>query len=536
MWASSGLTKSVSLEDFITHPNSTVELFHNGTAMGISNEYVTGYYDYTPGFVDADNVFFWGPWEYRLDDFLAEADTLSDGTYMIKVTDGDGIIYERETNYSHATDSLPMISAKTFETAHDNGNIIWNWTSEEALTDAHFRMGMVPYRGESLIGWFLPRYEYDDNEIIIPINSLPDGCNRLKLNVQIRHNSYNQRTYSNYISIPRFDSDDDGISDFLDDSPDSVSVSFSEPSQDPTYGLITDPADQVISVTDAASSTDGVLLSAYRGDDPATVSICGGSATIELTNGDEIVVKCGSAIVKVLNGDVEASFFKETSEGSQLVAKASLAGDDTSGDENIIKFEPDTGTFSVPGSNTTPVEAEFYDDAGEPIATVELVGDLSNEDDNSITFESETGTFTVPETNTMPMKVILDDGTEVSLEPGDEFLPVDINIRPFSRRNTIVLWHWGFFPVAILSNPDLDAANNIDETSITFGQTGDEDSLVFCRNRTRDINGDGMEDLICIFRTRDTGFEAGDTIGLLKGETVDGIRIQGTDLVRIIDK
>jgi len=131
------------------------------------------------------------------------------------------------------------------------------------------------------------------------------------------------------------------------------------------------------------------------------------------------------------------------------------------------------------------------------------------------------------------LEVVLDDGSELSLEPGDEFMPVDINIRPFSRRNTIVMWRWGFFPVAILSNPDLDATSDIDRTSITFGHTGDEDSLVFCRNRTRDINGDGMEDLTCIFRTRDTGFEVGDTIGLLKGETVDGIRIQGSDSVRV---
>jgi hypothetical protein len=40
--------------------------------------------------------------------------------------------------------------------------------------------------------------------------------------------------------------------------------------------------------------------------------------------------------------------------------------------------------------------------------------------------------------------------------------------------------------------------------------------------------------LICHFYVDLAGFSCGDTMGILRGETLDGIVIEGKDLVRII--
>jgi hypothetical protein len=68
-----------------------------------------------------------------------------------------------------------------------------------------------------------------------------------------------------------------------------------------------------------------------------------------------------------------------------------------------------------------------------------------------------------------------------------------------------------------------------------FGQTGDEEeSLAFCSPSPEDVNDDGYDDLVCHFYTQMTGFACGDTEGILKGETLDGTPLEGSDSVRIV--
>jgi len=110
---------------------------------------------------------------------------------------------------------------------------------------------------------------------------------------------------------------------------------------------------------------------------------------------------------------------------------------------------------------------------------------------------------------------------------------VPIDIKPGSFPNSINMESRGTIPVAILSTPDFDATT-VDKTSLTFGRTGDEDSLEKCTKSNEDVNGDGLLDVVCHFRTQDTGFREGDNEGILKGKTVDGIPIEGRDSVRIL--
>jgi hypothetical protein len=112
---------------------------------------------------------------------------------------------------------------------------------------------------------------------------------------------------------------------------------------------------------------------------------------------------------------------------------------------------------------------------------------------------------------------------------------IGIDIKPGSFPNSINPNNEGSIPVAILSNPSFDAPSRVDQTSLTFGSTGNEDSLDFCSG-AQDVNGDGLLDLVCHFNTRAAGFQQGDTQGILKGLTADPIPafIVARDSVRIV--
>ena len=117
---------------------------------------------------------------------------------------------------------------------------------------------------------------------------------------------------------------------------------------------------------------------------------------------------------------------------------------------------------------------------------------------------------------------------------GPPLRQVAIDIKPGSNPNSIKLGSKGTIPVAILSTADFDAPAEVDRTSLTFGRTGDEASLAFCGTTLKDVNGDGRLDLVCHFKTQLTGFQGGDTEGILKGETVGGTAIEGRDAVRVV--
>jgi len=121
--------------------------------------------------------------------------------------------------------------------------------------------------------------------------------------------------------------------------------------------------------------------------------------------------------------------------------------------------------------------------------------------------------------------------TTYDFEP---FPNVSIDIKPGSFPNSINPKSRGRIPVAILSTVDFDAPSEVDPLSLTFGRTGDEPSLAFCNASPEDVNGDGLLDLVCHFTTQQTGFQTGDTEGVLKGKTVDATPIEGRDSVRIV--
>jgi hypothetical protein len=118
-------------------------------------------------------------------------------------------------------------------------------------------------------------------------------------------------------------------------------------------------------------------------------------------------------------------------------------------------------------------------------------------------------------------------------------LLVNVDIQPGQFPNIIQANTPGSIPVAILSSSTFNAVARIDATSLTFGRIGDENSLEFrstppqavCQNA--DVNGDGRPDLVCQFRQKVSGFQAGDSVGIVRGRTYGGISFEGTDSVVI---
>ncbi len=122
----------------------------------------------------------------------------------------------------------------------------------------------------------------------------------------------------------------------------------------------------------------------------------------------------------------------------------------------------------------------------------------------------------------------------VASSAGPQPMQLGIDIAPGDPINGINPGNEGTVPVAVLSSIGFDALDRIDTSSLTFGRTGDEQSLLLCNESPEDVNGDGYPDLVCHFDTLLTGFLPGDTTGYLKGKTTDGVSFSGSDLVRVV--
>ncbi len=116
---------------------------------------------------------------------------------------------------------------------------------------------------------------------------------------------------------------------------------------------------------------------------------------------------------------------------------------------------------------------------------------------------------------------------------------VNIDILPDDDSNTINLKRTKKISVVILSTPGFDAPSLIYPHSLvkspylTFGPTGVEPSFINCVRKPRDVDKDGLIDLMCNFSAKVADFQCGDIEGVLKGETVTGISFEGRQSIVI---
>ncbi|MEN8133205.1 MAG: choice-of-anchor Q domain-containing protein [Pseudomonadota bacterium] len=113
-------------------------------------------------------------------------------------------------------------------------------------------------------------------------------------------------------------------------------------------------------------------------------------------------------------------------------------------------------------------------------------------------------------------------------------LTVIIDIKPGNKQNVINPRAKGVIWVAVLSDTDpaspFDPSSQVDIPSVEFGPDGAKAK----RHKVKDINRDGLGDLLLRFRIPETGIACGDTEATLTGETFDGQSFTGTDSIKTV--
>ena len=130
-------------------------------------------------------------------------------------------------------------------------------------------------------------------------------------------------------------------------------------------------------------------------------------------------------------------------------------------------------------------------------------------------------------------KLIISGVTPSVKQMNIEIKPGATSIAPLNPKSK------GNIPVALLSSRD-DAgrvdfdALKVDRSSITFGSTGNEKSLLRCGKEGEDVNGDGLLDLVCHFDNQAASFDADDERGEIKGSLTDGMQFEGRAWLKIV--
>jgi CSLREA domain-containing protein len=110
-------------------------------------------------------------------------------------------------------------------------------------------------------------------------------------------------------------------------------------------------------------------------------------------------------------------------------------------------------------------------------------------------------------------------------------IEVAIDIKPNSIPSSINPESSGVVPLAILTTAAFDATT-VDPLSVRFGPSSAAE--VHNRGHFEDVDGDGDIDLLLHFRVGSTGIRCGDASASIRGETLSGQIIQGSDSFRTV--
>jgi hypothetical protein len=115
-------------------------------------------------------------------------------------------------------------------------------------------------------------------------------------------------------------------------------------------------------------------------------------------------------------------------------------------------------------------------------------------------------------------------------------LEVEIDIKPNSDPNSVNQKSKGRLPVAIFGSPEFDVTQ-IDTTTVDFDIFEVNGSTIATKCNIEDVNGDGIDDMICFFKIEDIEHKctAEFVVGQIQGELLDGTPFRGFDDVRWVN-
>lgn len=126
-------------------------------------------------------------------------------------------------------------------------------------------------------------------------------------------------------------------------------------------------------------------------------------------------------------------------------------------------------------------------------------------------------------------------------------LQISIDVKPSDNHTTVLdarsVAHpaamrvlKGHLPVALLSSEkDNFKPMEVDQSTLRFGSTGKEESLVSCNGgHGTDVNNDGIPDLICHFDLKKANFALSESEGTITGKTGDGRDFEGKGWLKTV--
>jgi hypothetical protein len=108
----------------------------------------------------------------------------------------------------------------------------------------------------------------------------------------------------------------------------------------------------------------------------------------------------------------------------------------------------------------------------------------------------------------------------IEVKPGSNEL---VRINPKAK---------GKVPVALMGSREF-SVDDVDTDSLTFGRSGDEDSLSRCATPS-DVNGDLWPDMVCHFENQAANFASSDEGAILRGKLEDGRKFEGRGWLKAI--
>ncbi|MDH5206757.1 MAG: hypothetical protein OEW36_13950, partial [Hylemonella sp.] len=168
-----------------------------------------------------------------------------------------------------------------------------------------------------------------------------------------------------------------------------------------------------------------------------------------------------------------------------------------------------------------------------PATTTAAVDTTTATVDTTTATADPTATAPAADTGTSTTTTTTSAGTVETTTTSDSTLQyVNIDIKPGSKGMGVLNPKAnGRFPVAITSTTTFDATS-VDTTTLTFGATGTEAPLTQCT--TRDVNRDGLLDLVCFADNRKSGFSTSSVEGAATGKTKSGKTIKGHGTLKVI--